>query len=145
MPEPQQRRIWVASATYTTAHGSAGSLTHWSRPGIEPATSWFLVGFVNHWATMGTPKFCKKCMYIFRLNSKSNMCCSSWWPSGLRTWCCHCCGLGCCYGTGSSPGSGTFCIPWAQPKRKEKKEIPEIFRESIFLAQQFYCEENKPE
>ena len=24
-------------------------------PGIEPATSWFLVGFVNHCATMGTP------------------------------------------------------------------------------------------
>ena len=32
----------------TTAHGKVGSLTHWARPGIEPATSWFLVGFVNH-------------------------------------------------------------------------------------------------
>ena len=31
------------SATYTTAHGNARSLTHWWRPGIEPATSWFLV------------------------------------------------------------------------------------------------------
>ena len=28
---------------------------HWARPGIEPTTSWFLVGFVNHWATTGTP------------------------------------------------------------------------------------------
>ena len=27
-PEPQQRRIRAASATYTTAHGNAGSLTH---------------------------------------------------------------------------------------------------------------------
>ena len=27
------------SATYTTAHGNAGSLTHGARPGIEPATS----------------------------------------------------------------------------------------------------------
>jgi len=26
-PEPQQRRIRAASATYTTAHGNAGSLT----------------------------------------------------------------------------------------------------------------------
>ena len=26
------------------------------RAGIEPATSWFLVGFVNHCATTGTPK-----------------------------------------------------------------------------------------
>ena len=24
-----------------------GSLTHWLRPGIKPATSWFLVGFVS--------------------------------------------------------------------------------------------------
>ena len=33
------------SSTYTTAHSNPGSLTHRSRPGIEPATSWFLVGF----------------------------------------------------------------------------------------------------
>ena len=31
------------------------SLTHWARPGIAPATSWFLVGFTNHWAMTGTP------------------------------------------------------------------------------------------
>ena len=55
-PEPQQHGIWAESATYTTAHGSAGSLTHWARPRIEPATAWFLVGFVNHWATTGTPQ-----------------------------------------------------------------------------------------
>ena len=42
------------SATFATAHGNAGSLTYWARPGSEPATSWFLVGFVNHCATMGT-------------------------------------------------------------------------------------------
>ena len=41
-PEPQQRGIWAASVTYTTAHGNARSLTHWPRPGIEPTTSWFL-------------------------------------------------------------------------------------------------------
>ena len=35
------------SATYTTAHGNARSLTRWARPGIEPTTLWFLVGFVN--------------------------------------------------------------------------------------------------
>ena len=27
-PEPLQRRIQVASATYTTAHGNAGAVTH---------------------------------------------------------------------------------------------------------------------
>ena len=47
--------VQAASATYTTAHGNAGSLTHLARPGIKPATSWFLVGFINHCATMGTP------------------------------------------------------------------------------------------
>ena len=26
-----------------------------ARPGIEPASSWILVGFFNHWTTMGTP------------------------------------------------------------------------------------------
>ena len=29
------------------AHGNAGSLTQRARPGMEPAASWFLVGFVS--------------------------------------------------------------------------------------------------
>ena len=33
--------------TYTTAHGNAGSLTHWVRSGIEPTSSWLLVRFVS--------------------------------------------------------------------------------------------------
>ena len=45
-PQLQQRQIWASSATYTTAHGNTGSLTYWARLGMEPATSWFLVGFV---------------------------------------------------------------------------------------------------
>jgi len=47
IPQPQQCRIWAVSATYTTAHGNASSLTHWTRPGIEPTTSWFLIRFVS--------------------------------------------------------------------------------------------------
>ena len=43
-PTPQQCRILAASAT--TAHGNAGYLTQWARPGIEPAFSWILVGFI---------------------------------------------------------------------------------------------------
>ena len=35
------------SATYTTAHGHARSLSHRARLGIKPTTSWFLVGFVS--------------------------------------------------------------------------------------------------
>ena len=33
-PQPQQRGI------YTTAHGNAGSPTHWVRPGMVPVSSW---------------------------------------------------------------------------------------------------------
>ena len=58
MPEPQQHGIRATSVIYTTAHGNVGSLTNWARPGTEPAASWFLVGFVNHCATMGTPAYC---------------------------------------------------------------------------------------
>ena len=39
----QQCRI----RAYTAAHGSDGSLTHWVRPGIKPASSWILVRFVS--------------------------------------------------------------------------------------------------
>ena len=56
MPEPQQLGIRAMSVTYTTGHSNAGSLTHWAGPGIEPASSWMLVMFINHWATMGTPQ-----------------------------------------------------------------------------------------
>ena len=35
---------------------ATATATRDTRPGIEPATSWFLVKFVNRWATVGTPK-----------------------------------------------------------------------------------------
>ena len=42
---------------YELHHSSqqGGSLTHWAGPGIKPASSWILVGFINHWAITGTP------------------------------------------------------------------------------------------
>ena len=46
-PQPQQRQIWARSFTYNTAHGNAGSLTHWVRPGIEPTSSGILVRFIS--------------------------------------------------------------------------------------------------
>ena len=55
-PQPQQLGIRATSATHTTVHSPAGSLTHWARPGMVPASSWILVGFVNHWARMRTPR-----------------------------------------------------------------------------------------
>ena len=49
-----QREIQAASATYTTAHGNAGSFTHCAGPGIEPTSSQILVGF---WVMKGTSGF----------------------------------------------------------------------------------------
>ena len=46
-PTPQQRQIRAVSATYTIAHGSAGSLTHWARPRTERRSSWLLVMFAT--------------------------------------------------------------------------------------------------
>ena len=57
IPQPQWHGIQAASAAYTIDHGNAGSLTHWAGPGMEPASSCILVGFVNHWAMKDTPPF----------------------------------------------------------------------------------------
>ena len=46
-PQPQQHWIQAMSETHTTAHSNMGSLTHWARLGIEPASSWILVGLVT--------------------------------------------------------------------------------------------------
>ena len=42
-----QHQIRAASPTYTTAHGNAGSLTHWVGPGIKSVSSWILVKFIT--------------------------------------------------------------------------------------------------
>ena len=55
LPQPQQCGIQAASATHTTTCNNTRSPTRWARPGIKPASSWILIGFVTHWATMGTP------------------------------------------------------------------------------------------
>ena len=57
MPQPQQHQIRAVSVTYTTAHGSARSLTHWTRSGIEPSTSRFLVGFISAASQWELPQF----------------------------------------------------------------------------------------
>ena len=48
LSQPQPHGIQGASATYTTALGNAGSLTHGARPRIEPTTSWMLDRFVSN-------------------------------------------------------------------------------------------------
>ena len=63
MQEPQQLGIWAGS--YTTPQLTA---RHRARPGIEPSTSWFLVRFVNHWATTGKALYW--CKSLTRVHGK---------------------------------------------------------------------------
>ena len=44
----------ASSATDTEAHSNTGSLTHWAKPVIKPASSWILVRFVSP-SHNGTP------------------------------------------------------------------------------------------
>ena len=46
-PQPQQRCITATSVTSPAACGNTGSLTHWVKPGIEPASSWILCWVLN--------------------------------------------------------------------------------------------------
>ena len=77
--------IWAASVTYTIARGNTGSLTHWVRPGIEPETSWFLFGFVNHWATVGTPDSLLNTNIIYPLYSLMNFPEATWHVISQKT------------------------------------------------------------
>ena len=54
--ESSQAWCWIgaAAAALYHSHSHTRSLTHWTRPGIKPASSWILVGFLTHWATIGT-------------------------------------------------------------------------------------------
>ena len=58
MPQPQQFRFLAMSGAYTTAQGNAGSPTHRARPGIEPVSSWILVGFLWDVPQWEIQKFC---------------------------------------------------------------------------------------
>ena len=69
-PQPQQCRIWAESAIYTTAHGNAGSSTHWVRPGMEPASSWMLVRYVSAEPQQKLPRYILPYtvhLYLYRL------------------------------------------------------------------------------
>ena len=81
MPQSQQCQIPAASVTYAAAFGSAGSLPHWTRPGVKPASSWLLVGFVSTTPQWELPFFFFSCflgphlqhMEVPRLGVKSEL------------------------------------------------------------------------
>ena len=87
-PQPQKSGIPAVSATYTTAHGNTRSLTHWSRPGIKPASSWMLVGFAEPQGELLTSYF----TYSFYLLSSSHSPAESkLHHHGYSCWVCLCC------------------------------------------------------
>ena len=79
---PQQHSIWAMSATYTTDHGNVGSLTHWTRPGIKPASSWMLVRVFPEpqWDLLFFHYF-----IIVYLQCSVNFCCRTKWPTNIYT------------------------------------------------------------
>ena len=50
LPDTRAIAKWDLSHVCDLRHSS---LTHWSRPGIEPASSGLLVRFINHWVMKG--------------------------------------------------------------------------------------------
>ena len=63
--QPWQCQIQTVSATYAAAHNT-GSLTHWARSGMEPATSLTLCQVLNLLSHSGNsrnfPECCMSCM-----------------------------------------------------------------------------------
>ena len=89
-PQPQPRQLWAPSATYATAHGNAGCLTHWARPGIEPASSWILVGFFTAKPQQELPFFlsflCPSLPSSLPFPSLSRKSSAMLWPVYLLRW-----------------------------------------------------------
>ena len=85
MPQPRNTGILATSVNYTKSHGNARSLTHWSRPGMEPASSWILVGFVttDPWRELRGGRIFEDWLSR-RLLCRNNICCSSLQLHGQR-------------------------------------------------------------
>ena len=63
------------------------------------------------------------CTFALTIKEKNAFNDVPWWCSGLRIWCCHCCGSGLCCGTASIPGLETLaCHGYSQQEKKKKKE-----------------------
>ena len=64
-PQPRSCQIRAVSATYTTAHGNARSLTHCAGSRIKPASSWILVRSLTRWGSSS------QCFQRLKLTSPS--------------------------------------------------------------------------
>ena len=57
-PMPQQHWVWAISVACAAAYSNAVSLTHWTSPGIEPASSQRQLWVLNLLSHSGTPCLC---------------------------------------------------------------------------------------
>ena len=73
-------QIRTTSSTCTTVHGNAGSLTHWVRPGIKPATSWLPFRFIS---TVPRWEFLESSLYL-SISLPLNLACQEFPLPGLR-------------------------------------------------------------
>ena len=105
--------LWSMPHLWPTL-GNTGSLNQWARPGIKHISSWILVGFINFWAMMETPK----CVFNFTKRKTRSSPVAQWvkdpvlslkWPGSLL-W--H----------RFDPCPGNFCMLQVWPKKKKKKE-----------------------
>ena len=122
-------------SAYITAHGNAGSLSHWARSGSKPESSWILVGFVNHWATTATPVVCFWVINLRLLTSNINhkagvlTCQNIWkimmkWDLGIASW-----------KEGRDESEGGVMIlttpwPWSQEHAQSPSVFPHCFKGS---------------
>ena len=133
---PYQHQIWATSVTYTTAHGNTRSLTHWARPGIKLATSWFLVGFIlavplwglhiNPILTLFSFQFLDTQVERIDIGIVGGI---PLWHGRLRIPCCQYSSWGHCCGVDSIPSQGaSTCVRHSRKKgrkggrREERKE-----------------------
>ena len=80
-PKPQQSQIQAVSATYTTAHGNSGSLTHWRSQGLNPSPHGYYLGSLplshnrnseESWWEWGFETDMKRSEVWFVLSSETN-------------------------------------------------------------------------
>ena len=68
MPQSQQHKIQAASANFAAVCSNTGSLAHWVRPGIEPASSqiqcWVLNKLSHNGKSAELYLFCFSCHYF---------------------------------------------------------------------------------
>ena len=111
--------MWATATTHAIAVAKPDPLTHHTRPGLN------LYHHINLC-------FCSQVLEPLRYSRDSSPSLIlisvlfigvPLWYSRLRIWCCHCSGLGHCYGASLilSPGTST-CHRWGQKSKKEKKK-----------------------